>query len=201
MSDDTGSLRLFRVLVAVALATYPLAVYLGISWLRPGVFGLLLAGLALIRLLIAPQGLRSQLPMVLPMVAIIAYSLIVALTGNLVLLRFYPVLVSAIMGAAFVSTLLKPPVMIERIARMRGIELSDDAGPYLRWVTIVWTGFFVANGTFAAYTATQTGLKFWALYNGLISYCLIGLLIVAELPIRRVYQARVRAHSESEGSA
>ena len=200
MSGEGGGLRLFRVLVAVALATYPLAVYFGISWLRPGMFGVMLAGLALIRLVIAPEGLRTQLPMVLPMIAIIAYSLTVAITGDLLLLRFYPVLVSAIMGAAFASTLWNRPVMIERIARMRGIELSADATPYLRWVTIVWTMFFVANGTFAAYTATQTGLKFWALYNGLISYCLIGALIVLELPIRKAYKARM-GHQEPSNSA
>jgi uncharacterized membrane protein len=41
--------------------------------------------------------------------------------------------------------------------------------------------FFAANGLFALYTALYWQREAWSLYNGAISYGLVGVLLVGEI--------------------
>ncbi|PTB20513.1 hypothetical protein C9I57_11730 [Trinickia symbiotica] len=112
----------------------------------------------------------------------------IALTGSEPLLRFYPVLVNAGMLAVFGATLAGGgPSMIEKFARMRKPDLGARAVRYTRGVTQVWCGFFAANGATAAALAWYGSRAQWALYNGVIAYALIGLLIVGEIAWRRMF--------------
>jgi uncharacterized membrane protein len=49
----------------------------------------------------------------------------------------------------------------------------------------VWCGFFILNGCMAAWTAFAASRETWALYNGLISYLLMGVLFAGEWVFRR----------------
>ena len=64
---------------------------------------------------------------------------------------------------------------------------------YTRTVTKVWLGFFVFNGAVALATALWASDAVWALYNGLIAYCLIGILGGAEWLVRRRVRRSYRA--------
>lgn len=77
--------------------------------------------------------------------------------------------------------------MIERLARLKEPELPDSAISYLRKVTLLWCGLFVFNGSMAAYTASYTSLATWTLYNGLLAYVLMGLLLGGEWIYRSVW--------------
>jgi uncharacterized membrane protein len=107
--------------------------------------------------------------------------------------RYYPVLVNAALLVVFAASLVSPPSVIERIARLRDPELRPAAVVYTRRVTIVWTVFFVLNGGAAFYTARFATLEAWALYNGLIAYVLIGALFAVELAIRTALKSRLEA--------
>ena len=98
---------------------------------------------------------------------------------------YYPVLVNAVMLLLFSASLVYPPTVVERIARLRDRDLPAEAVPYLRRVTIAWCVFFVGNGALALYTAARASFETWALYNGLIAYVLIGAMFGAELLTRR----------------
>ncbi len=74
--------------------------------------------------------------------------------------------------------------MIERFARFHNKNLSSNAVKYTRKVTIIWCIFFVINGLIALYTAFYASLEIWTLYNGLISYVLMGSLFVIEYIVR-----------------
>jgi uncharacterized membrane protein len=56
---------------------------------------------------------------------------------------------------------------------------------YTRKVTQVWAGFFLANGLFTVSLIVYAPLSWWALYTGLISYALIGLLFAVEWLVRQ----------------
>ena len=101
-------------------------------------------------------------------------------------MRLYPAFMNAAMLAAFAQTLIRPPSMIERFARLREPALSDAGVRYTRRVTMVWCAFFLLNGLAAAATALFASLEAWALYNGLIAYLLIGALMGGELAVRRI---------------
>jgi len=85
----------------------------------------------------------------------------------------------------FGGSVLYPPTVVERIARLRDGALPPEAVRYTRRVTIAWTAFFVVNGGLALYTACLTSLDTWALYNGFIAYLMIGAMFGGEYWIRR----------------
>jgi uncharacterized membrane protein len=75
--------------------------------------------------------------------------------------------------------------MVERFARLQDPELGPAQVVYCRSVTKVWCGFFVLNGALSATLALWAPLSVWALYTGLLSYVLIGLLGAAEYVVRK----------------
>jgi uncharacterized membrane protein len=115
------------------------------------------------------------------------------LSNSALPLKLYPVLVNGALLTAFSWGLYSPPTVIERMARLRHADLPPAAIAYMRRVTLVWCAFFVLNGSMALYTAVFASLATWSLYNGLVSYALMGLLFAGEYVVRlRV----MRAHRE-----
>ena len=99
-------------------------------------------------------------------------------------LKLYPVLVNAVLLAVFGFSLVVPPSMVERFARLREPELPDAAIAYTRRVTQVWCVFFVINGAIAFSTALWASEAVWSLYTGVIAYLLMGLLFGIEYLVR-----------------
>jgi hypothetical protein len=93
--------------------------------------------------------------------------------------------------AAFGSTLFAPPVMIFRFATLqdksiKGSLAEKRIAAYCRKVTWVWCGFFVLNGSIAFYTVFFASDALWSIYNGGISYILIGILFAGEFIVRKM---------------
>lgn len=100
-------------------------------------------------------------------------------------MRAYPVAVNAVMFCLFFSSLLHGQTFIERLARLKEPDLPPAGVRYTRRVTWAWCMFFIFNGSVAAWTALYADLATWTLYNGLISYLLMGLMFGAEWLVRR----------------
>jgi uncharacterized membrane protein len=108
-------------------------------------------------------------------------------------LKLYPVLVNGVMLGLFGYSLIVPPSFIERIARLQEPELPVAAVQYTYRVTQVWCVFFVFNGAIALGTALWASAAVWTLYNGVISYVLMGLLFGGEYLVRLRVRRRQRA--------
>lgn len=106
------------------------------------------------------------------------------------LAKFYPVIISMALLVVFAGSLMRPPSVIERAVRRSGRQVPAQASRYMRWVTIVWVVFFAVNGALAAWLAVFGAVQDWALYNGLVSYLIIGAIMGLELAIRRWYRSR-----------
>lgn len=169
---------LLTLLIALTV-TYPLAVYYGLQHASPRILAAALAAIIGLRLLADRQ--RRFLPVGL---VLLLFSAAAIWRGDLATLRLYPVLVNLVMLGLFSWTLLSPPSLIERLARLKEPDLPPSGVRYTRRVTQAWCVFFVLNGSIAAYTALYTSLATWTLYNGLISYLLMGLLFGAEFLLR-----------------
>jgi uncharacterized membrane protein len=101
------------------------------------------------------------------------------------LLLVLPVAVSALLGVAFARTLRgEGPTMVETFARLQVGELPAEEVRYCRSVTVLWCVFFAANAAVAAWLAWRGSVAAWALYTGLVSYLLIGALLVGEMVYR-----------------
>lgn len=99
-------------------------------------------------------------------------------------MRAYPVAVSVVMLAAFLSSLWQGMPIVERLARLREPDLPPAGIRYTRRVTWAWCGFFVVNGAIACWTALYADLATWMLYNGVISYALIAMMFAGEWLLR-----------------
>jgi uncharacterized membrane protein len=178
-----------RAIVGVAVGVvgvlYPVGVYLALGRVAPGWVMLPISLLWLARaatVASAQPGGRA-----LPMLAF-GCCVVLAALGSQAWLRAYPVLVSGMLLGLFVHSLRYGPPVIESIARLRHADLSPRAVAYTRRVTQVWCGFFLVNGLIAAALGLWASWSWWTLYNGVISYVLIGLLLVGEKLLRRAAQ-------------
>jgi uncharacterized membrane protein len=187
--------KLLKLIVAALLVGYPFLVYLGLIWFDARGVALLLVAFAAARLACldkAPREAPLRSALLLPVGAVAAIGLLVIVSGAPDLLRLYPVAVNAGMLVLFGVTLVRPPSLIERIARLTEPHLPPEAVRYTRVVTEVWCGFFLLNGGLALATALFADLALWTLYNGLIAYVLMMLLFLGELLVRRrVRRARL----------
>jgi len=182
--------------IAILALGYPFLVYFGLRHFGARGLALALIVLATARLAVVGRKLPAS-----PLLTILLLSsMAVALTGLLVLvsgapdhLRFYPVVVNFAMLLLIEVTLLRPPTMVERLARLREPHLPPGAVGYTRKVTEVWCGFFLLNGSIALYTARFADVEVWTLYNGLIAYLLMALLFAGETLVRRRVRHRRQA--------
>jgi uncharacterized membrane protein len=188
MKHTTGG----RLIQATLWTIYPLAIYFGLQVMQPRYVALLLAlALLLRRRGDAWQLLRgsSHLDRGV-LIGLLALAGATTLTNSELLLRLYPAAVNAGMLLLFALSLIYPPSMAERFARLREPELPAAGVRYTRKLTQIWCLFFVANGSFAVLTALYSSREFWALYNGFIAYLLIGALFLGESLYRRCHLAR-----------
>ena len=171
----------------ILFALYPLLIFAGLQFMDArSVALLLLIGLALryrarVARLLSGFSLVQFVALGIPPLL----GLAVLVTNSETLLRLYPAAISASMLILFGLTLLYPPTMVERFARMQEGELSPKGVQYTRRVTESWCALFAINGAIAVYTAAFASLEAWALYNGLISYLVMGTLFAGERLVRR----------------
>jgi uncharacterized membrane protein len=115
----------------------------------------------------------------------------IAVTDSEALLRAYPIAVNVGMLVAFGTTLCNGgPSMIEKFARVRRPNLDARSVRHTRRVTQVWCAFFALNACASAASMIWGSRAVWALYNGFITYLLIGALIVAEFAWRHAFVLR-----------
>nr|WP_154325545.1 hypothetical protein [Pantoea sp. 201603H] len=101
------------------------------------------------------------------------------------LLLYWPVVVNGVMLGVFGGSLWTSMPLVERLARLREPELPPAGVRYTRRVTQVWCVFFIFNGAIALLTILYGNLKVWTLWNGMLAYMLIGILMAGEWLIRR----------------
>ncbi|XQW84904.1 hypothetical protein ACOYR1_17540 [Thalassotalea piscium] len=175
---------IITTLLAVLALLYPVLVYWGMQHFSLQYIAIALIVLILLRLSFS-RSLWQKMPWLKPAsilgVVVLTYS---ALKGDSIGMLFYPVVVSTVTLIIFVYSLIKSPTIIETFARMTDPELDANGVSYCRNVTKIWCVFFIINGAIASYTALFCSLEEWALYNGFISYILMGSLMGIEYMVR-----------------
>ncbi|STZ75704.1 hypothetical protein [Bergeriella denitrificans] len=171
-----------HILLALISLAYPLLWYYGrehgaFYWLAAA-----MCGLWLIRALIQKTAAQRRISWLLA--AFFAAVLVFRRPDSM---YWYPVAVSGLMLAAFGGSLFAGQTLIERLARLQHPDLPPEGVRYTRRVTQIWCGFFIFNGTAAALLALSEQYDWWAVYTGIVSYGLMGILFAGEW----VYRKRV----------
>jgi len=180
--------RLLQALAIGLLLLYPLLVFVGIQRWSPRGLALLLLLVLIVRGLTLPSAAAWR-DWRWPLLVGVSFALSALLLNNSQWLRYYPVLISLTMLVLFAGSLRWPPSIIERIARIEnGGALDAREVQYTRKLTAIWCGFFLLNALIAVLTALQPSITWWAIYNGLVSYLLMGVLLFGE----RLFRNRLR---------
>lgn len=184
-----------NALLALLLLTYPVIVYFGLQYLEPGIVAALFAMIFIFRHLNQRKDKSaSKIPhlhvLLIAVLSLLTYS---SIANSALALKFYPVVVSLSFLAIFAYSLFKPPSVVEMIARLHE-NLDEDGILYTRTVTKVWCAFFIINALIATWTIFHENEQVWLVYNGLISYLLMALLMAGEF-IVRFFVKRKKTHS------
>jgi uncharacterized membrane protein len=169
-------------LVAAAGLAYPFLIYFYGDRVPPVVFvagALVLIGLQL-TVLRSPLARLWRAPLLLSAVL----TILVALLDQRLAREAYPAVRSLSVAAVFAWSLMSPPSLIERFARLRHPALPDAARSYCRNVTLLWAGWLVLNAAIAAALAVRGDVGSWAIWTGGVSYAISGLLFVGEFGYR-----------------
>ena len=189
MPSSTKRLDLWAAVLAVTTLLFPPVAAIAMQWIGPWpiVVGLIAVLLARV---VAPSASPVPVEMTLCLLAVAFGEIVVSAFDPELAARLYPVFMNVTMFLAFAMTLWKPPSMIERFARISDPDLDGHGVIYTRYVTLVWMGFFVVNGSIALWTALHGTWLQWGAYNGGISYALAGTLMGVEYLVRRIVRRR-----------
>lgn len=177
-----------RALAGLALLAYPMLVWVGLTRWSPRVLALVLlavlAPLALGRMRgSSRQALRELALLPIVTLAMLACAAILDAAGVMLVV---PVVTNALLLIAFAATLRRDSrPMVERFARLHRSDLTPEQQAWCRGWTRIWSGFFVLNGGTALLLALFAPLDWWAFYNGMLAYVLMGLLFAGEWLLRR----------------
>ena len=182
-----------KIILALVTLVYPFVVFYGLAEFSIRWVSFILLLLFSIRLLIfrksssiknnSAQVLGPKASKVIS-VLVLSFLLCSFIFDIEVGLLFYPVIINSALALIFSYSLVNPPPIIERLARLTQADLPDHAVIYTRTVTKVWLGFFILNGLVACYTAIFTSLQTWTIYNGFIAYILMAILFCGEYLVR-----------------
>ena len=189
-----------KFLFYILSAIYPLIVFTCLVLLKvpARVFSLFVIAIAAVYFLTATQDKdrKKTLRLLVTSGLLLAVGIVCLITGSALFLKLYPVVVSAVFLCAFGYTLFARPTMVFRLATMmdksiRGSLAEKRVEAYCAKVTVVWCVFFVLNGSAALITVFSKNDILWSIYNGGVSYVLIGLLFAGEFIVRKVVDRKM----------
>lgn len=164
---------------------YPLAVYFGLNRVPHSV--LIGVALALIGIrLFSLRKILSKQTRYLAFTALVFGLIAIAVLNSDFAVKSYPIMVSLGVATIFALSLKFPPSAVERMARLHEPDMPEAGVLYTRKVTIVWVVFLLCNAAISTVTALVGTLEQWTLWNGLISYLLMGVLFAGEYCVRKM---------------
>ena len=178
--------KTFSIIIFICLGLYPILVFLGLNYFSPKfivtILCFLVVGRYIVNSRVAQIKGKQGLIMLMATLLIAVFTFI---SNSIYGIKFYPVVISTVLLVFFGYSLLRPPSVIEQIARLQRPDLPPEGIVYTRKVTKIWALFFFLNGLVALYSCFFFTMQQWALYNGLISYIAMGCLFTAEFAYRK----------------
>ena len=106
-----------------------------------------------------------------------------------VFLKFYPPLCNGFAFLIFFTSLFMKETVIQKFARLCGDKLNKPALEYTRNITYIWCAVTFLNLVFSIWTIFLSD-KIWMIYNGCVSYIIIGLVFMIEYIVRIILKKR-----------
>ncbi|MGN0914924.1 MAG: hypothetical protein ACI4NE_01030 [Succinivibrio sp.] len=176
--------KIITLLLAITGILYPVIVFTGIRYYSLDALVIILCIFFLLRFIFL---IKSGSAVKMPLLVVCVIALLLAGSSYLLkayaLMLYYPVVVNLTLLIVFFIS-LKGKAIVTRFAELTQKDLDEHAVTYTRKVTYAWCFFFLFNGVAALFTVINGNLEMWTLYNGFISYILIGIFALCEYIIR-----------------
>lgn len=104
-----------------------------------------------------------------------------------IFLKLYPVMMNAAVCCIFSLSLAKTPLITQFAQKMNKQPLDQHTLTYTRNATCAWAIFMFFNTVISLITVFLSN-EIWVLYNGFISYILIGIMMLGEYIVRKRIQ-------------
>ncbi len=200
MTKKIFLLPMFKILliVVVALITflYPFAVYAALGYNKVSWVIFILIGALVLRTFIG--GRKNLLINICLLTVASVVAIWYAISNSQIPVLCYPVLINLIFLGLFSFSLFKGKTpIIEVVASLTTPkeQRTEFFKKYCRGVTIAWVIFFIVNGLIALGTVLYGNWKIWTLYNGFISYLLMGAMFAIEFVFRNILRKKDRSKS------
>ena len=102
---------------------------------------------------------------------------------DFILLKYYPPVMNFCLFMIFFTSLFQKRTVIQKIALSSDPDYNEAVMKYTRNLTFIWAVFTFLNFLVSVGTVFMSE-KIWALYNGFISYILVGSIFIIEYIIR-----------------
>ncbi len=102
---------------------------------------------------------------------------------DFILLKYYPPVMNFCLFMIFFSSLFQERTVIQKIALASDPDSNEAVMKYTRNLTYIWAVFTFLNFLVSVGTVFMSE-KIWALYNGFISYLLVGIIFIIEYIVR-----------------
>lgn len=102
-------------------------------------------------------------------------------------LKIYPVVVNFSIFWLFFSSLFTEETIIQKFARLSEGQLTEPVKIYTKNLTYVWCVFLFIQFLCSAITCFLSD-TIWMIYNGFLSYILLGIFFTIEYAIRILFR-------------
>lgn len=175
MASSFGIIKNF--FISCLFLLYPYLVYQGIEsgkvWIAPAIFSAIF-----LKQSFATQNIKIKI-----FKALVAIGLLLgAWYLQTITAKVLPILIQLMLMYFFGRTLLKNkgPSFIESFVRLEYPVFPPEISKYCRLLTIIWTVFFGINALLCVLLAIWGSDAWWALFNGVIIYIMMGILFTGE---------------------
>jgi uncharacterized membrane protein len=175
------------IISALFIVASPWVLYWTLSQQRVDVAAFTLVGWVIVRtipILLSAKREQRRAALQLPAIALV-FAALGWVSNNGTWLLILPSATQATFGLAFLRSLKGTP-LIEHFARMVKPELSVPEQAHCRSWTKVWGIYLIVLAALGLVLARWASLGFWALYVGLLSYGLVGVLFAVEHVVRKI---------------
>ena len=173
--------KILKVLGVCLTLLYPFVVFFALQREVPLRFIALLLGIVVVT-----NFLRSSVKFFSFLILGLGLSGFLYFFNDVLFFKLYPVFMNFLFAFSFTLSLFggREP-LIMKFAKHMGYDVKNvDVILYTRKVTLAWSIFLFLN-TLISFVTVFLPNTVWMLYNGFISYVLIGLMMSVEYIIRR----------------
>ena len=124
----------------------------------------------------------SKLKFLFPIFIMLLVILIFHYT-NWIVAKYYPVIVNFVLFCIFFGSTFSEETVIQKMAKLMEPNIKPKALEYTRKLTYIWSIFMLAN-FFISLATVFMSEKVWAIYNGFLSYMLVGVFFIIEYMVR-----------------